>query len=129
MQYDFGSTAQVIVVLFSVGFGAVAQLIAGHRATHWLWLAGALGWLVGAVVMSEVVFATATIDQIHPIIDGLAFDEALLGGLVGGLLAVFTTLALTRHPAQRAGRDRARFGGPDEGSAGIADVWSDTGSG
>jgi len=97
MQYDLGSTAQVIVMLFAIGFGAVAQIVAGNRATHWLWSAGALGWLVGAVFMSEVMFATATIDQIQPIVDRLAFDEALLGGLVGGLVAVSATWALTRH--------------------------------
>ena len=96
MQYDLGSTAQVILIFFAVGFGAVAQLVLGDRATRWVWLTGALGWLVGAVFMSEVLFATATEDEIQPIIQGLAFDEALLGGLIGGLVAVTATWLVAR---------------------------------
>ena len=96
MQFDLGSTAQVIVIFFAIGFGAVAQLVMGARATNWLWLTGALGWLVGALFMSEVLFATATEDEIQPIIDGLAFDEALLGGLIGGLAAIVLTWIAAR---------------------------------
>jgi hypothetical protein len=36
-----------------------------------------------------------TADELQPIIDGLAFDEALLGGLIGGLSVVVITLLLT----------------------------------
>lgn len=96
MQFDLGSTAQVILIFFAIGFGAVARLVLGDRATRWVWLTGALGWLVGGLFMSEVVFATATEDEIQPIIDGLAFDEALLGGLVGGLVAVAATWLVAR---------------------------------
>ncbi len=96
MQYDLGSTAQIILIFFAIGFGAIAQLIVGDRATRWLWLTAAAGWLVGAIFMSEVMFATATEDEIQPIVDGLAFDEALLGGLVGGLVAVALTWAAAR---------------------------------
>ena len=103
MQFDLGSTAQVIVAFFALGFGAVAQLIVGDRASRWLWVVAAAGWVVGAVFMSEVLFATATQDEIQPIIDGLAFDEALLGGLVGGVVAAAATWAATRQvPATRA---------------------------
>ncbi len=95
-QYDLGSTAQVILIFFAIGFGAVAQLVMGKRATGWLWLTGALGWIAGSVFVSEVLFATATEEEIQPIVDGLAFDEALLGGLVGGLLAVVATWLVAR---------------------------------
>jgi chorismate synthase len=102
MQFDLGSTAQVIVAFFALGFGAVAQLIVGDRASRWLWVVAAAGWVVGAVFMSEVLFASATQDEIQPIIDGLAFDEALLGGLVGGVVAAAATWAATRQvPATR----------------------------
>jgi hypothetical protein len=40
-----------------------------------------------------------TVDEIQPIIDGLAFDEALLGGLLGGVVAFGAAWLLTRHPA------------------------------
>jgi hypothetical protein len=48
-------------------------------------------WFVGGMFISEIVFATATVDEIQPIIDGLAFDEALLGGLLVGLPVVLFT--------------------------------------
>jgi hypothetical protein len=88
MNFDLGSTAQQIVIFYAIGFGAVAQLLIGQRGPNWIWLAGALGWLAGALFASEVLFSSATIDEIQPMIEGLAYDEALLGGLVTGLLAV-----------------------------------------
>jgi hypothetical protein len=44
-----------------------------------------MGWFIGGLVTSEVLFASATIDELQPIVDGLMFDEALLGGLVVGV--------------------------------------------
>ncbi len=86
MQYDLGLTGLGILVIVALAFGAVAQLV-GRAETPWLWVLGAAGWFVGGLYMSEALFATATIDEIQPIVDGLAFDEALLGGLIGGVLA------------------------------------------
>jgi hypothetical protein len=86
MQYDLGLTGLGILVIFSLVFGVVVQII-GRARSPWLWLVGAAGWFVGGLYMSEVLFATATIDEIQPIVDGLAFDEALLGGLIGGVVA------------------------------------------
>jgi hypothetical protein len=51
----------------------------GRSETRWLWLLAASGWLVGGLLMSEVVFATAASDEIEPMNDGLAFDEDLRG--------------------------------------------------
>jgi len=96
MTYDIGSTGQIIVLGFAFGFGAIAQVILGRSRSSWFWLAGALGWAVAAVFASEVLFATATVDQIQPIIDGLAFDEALLGGLLGGVVLVAIAWFLAR---------------------------------
>lgn len=96
MTYNLESTGLTILLGFSVGFGAIAQLIVGNRATPWLWLTGAVGWLVGGIVASEVVVGTMTVEEIQPIIGGLAFDEALLGGLIGGLLAVVATWLVAR---------------------------------
>ena len=101
MQYDLGLTGLGILVIFSLAFGAVTQLI-GRAETPWLWVFGAAGWFAGGLYMSEVLFATATIDEIQPIVDGLAFDEALLGGLIGGVLATlvarFATGSSPFHP-------------------------------
>lgn len=96
MTYDLGSTGLQILLAYSFGFGAIVQLIVGVSRTRWLWLLAAAGWFVGGLFMSEVLFAKATIDEIQPIIDGLAYDEALLGGLVGGLIVAIATWFVTR---------------------------------
>jgi hypothetical protein len=96
MEFDLGFQAIALVTVFSLVFGVVAQLLLGARAhTHWLWLIAAAGWWIGALFASEVVFATATADELQPIIDGLALDESLLGGLIGGVAAVALTLLAT----------------------------------
>lgn len=97
MNYNLESVGLTILVGFSFGFGAIAQLIMGKRATSWLWLLGAAGWFIGGIVTSEVVVGTMTAEEIQPIIGGLAFDEALLGGLIGGLLVVAATWLLARQ--------------------------------
>jgi hypothetical protein len=101
MQFELGNYGIQILLGFAVGFGAIAQLIVGKVTTRWLWLIGAAGWLVGGLFMSEVLFGKATVDEIQPIIDGLAYDEALLGGLVGGLLFVVITWLVARSMTGR----------------------------
>jgi hypothetical protein len=96
MQWDLGLQALAIVSALSLGFGAVAHLIVG-RANRWTWLIGAVAYFAGAVFVSEVLFATATEAELQPQIDGLSFDEALLGGLVVGLVAVVVTWFLGRQ--------------------------------
>jgi hypothetical protein len=96
MLYDLGSYGLQILLGFSIAFGGLAYLIAGRATTRWLWLIASAGWFIGGLVFSEVLFATATVDQIQPIIDGLAFDEALLGGLIGGFLATVATWLAVR---------------------------------
>lgn len=101
MQFDLGVVGLGILVVISLAFGVAVQLIAmavrGRSASPWFWLVGAVGWFVGGLYMSEVLFATATIDQIQPIIDGLALDESALGGVVLGSAAVGATALLTRR--------------------------------
>ena len=43
------------------------------------------------------MFATATVDELQPMIDGLAFDEAMLGGLLAGIVVVIVTWFVTRR--------------------------------
>ena len=96
MQFDLGFQGLGLLILISLVFGAIAQVVAGRRAgTRWLWLIAATGWLVGGLFASEVVWGGSTADELQPIIDGLAFDESLLGGLIGGLAAVVITLLVT----------------------------------
>lgn len=95
MQFDLGLQGLGILAACSLGFGIVAQII-GRSAGRWMWLIAALGWFVGGLFMSEVMFATSTEDEIQPIIDGLAFDESLLGGLILGTLTALATWFLAR---------------------------------
>ena len=97
MVFDMGVTGLGIVAALALGFGAVAQLITWRTGTRWMWLIAAAAWFVGGVFVSEVMFATHTEDEIQPIIDGLAFDEALLGGLVVGLAVAIVTWVVTRQ--------------------------------
>lgn len=96
MQFDLGIVGLGLLLVLSLGFGLVAQLVVGTRHTRWMWLIGATAWFLGGLYFSEVLFAWATIDDIQPIIDGLAFDEALLGGLLVGVPVVIATWFLTR---------------------------------
>jgi len=90
VEFDLGLQGLGILAACGLGFGAVAQIFA-WSTTRWMWLAVALGWFVGGLFVSEVLFATATEGEIQPIIDGLAFDESLLGGVIGGTLAGVAT--------------------------------------
>ena len=55
MQFDLGLTGLGLLVVISLGFGAVAQFFGSGR-THWLWLIAAIGWFIGGLFASEVVW-------------------------------------------------------------------------
>jgi hypothetical protein len=97
MQFDLGSVGLGLLLAISLVLGLLAQLAVGMGRTRWMWLIGATAWFIGGLYFSEVLFAWATIDDIQPIIDGLAFDEALLGGLLVGVPVVLATWFLTRR--------------------------------
>ena len=89
MQYDLGLTGLGLLVLLSLAFGGVAQLV-GRTRIRWQWLVAAVGFFVGGLIASEAIWADPTLD-LEPIIDGLSVDEALLGGLIGGVIADIAT--------------------------------------
>ncbi len=97
MRFDLGLEGLAYLIGMSLGFGIIAQVVAWRWATHWMWLIGAVAYLIGGLFCSEVVFASATIDELQPMIDGLAFDESMLGGLLVGVPVVLVTWYLTRH--------------------------------
>ena len=102
MLWDIGLRGLGILIGYSLVFGVVAQLALWRATgTRWLWLIGATGWFIGGLFASEVLFATATIDQLQPIEDGLVFDEAMLGGFIVGLALVLTTWYVTRRSGSR----------------------------
>ena len=93
---DLGLQGLGILVVISLAFGVLAQLVAGGRTgTRWLWLIAGAGWFVGGLITSEVLFAGVSEEDLQPVIDGLAFDESLLGGLVVGVVTVIVTLIST----------------------------------
>ena len=101
MQWDLGLQGLGILVGLSLGFGLIAQFV-GKAGTRWDWLIGATAYFIGGLFVSEVMFGTMTVDDIQPIIDGLAFDEAMLISLIPGILAVLVArLATGGSPFRR----------------------------
>lgn len=94
MQFDLGVMGLGLLVIISLGFGLLAQFV-GRAGTRWAWLLAATGWFVGGLFASEVLWGKMTEGEIQPIIDGLALDESLLGGLIVGLVVVVVTRYLT----------------------------------
>jgi hypothetical protein len=53
--------------------------------------------------VSEVLFGWATEEELQPNIDGLSFDEVLLGVLVAGLVVLVARLVAWRRDGHRTG--------------------------
>ena len=97
MEYDLGLQGLGILVGMALVFGVLAHLSAARVSTRWIGVIGAVGFFVGGLVASEWVYAWATVDDLQPLIDGLFLDEAMLGGIVVGLVTVAVTWLLTRQ--------------------------------
>lgn len=106
MQWDLGLEGLGLLILMSLGFGVIAQLVVGRATTRWLWLIATAGYFVGGLLASEVWFGWATKEELQPNIDGLSFDEVLLLGLAAGIVTVLVTWYVTRrrrrHPTRLA---------------------------
>jgi hypothetical protein len=98
MQWDLGFQGLGLLVLMSLAFGAIAQIVVGRATRRWLWLIAAGTYFVAGVIISEVWFGWATAAELQPNIDGLSFDEVLLLGLIPGVAAVVITWFVTRQP-------------------------------
>lgn len=105
MQWDLGVAGVGLLVAMSLGFGLLAQLVAGRAktATRWLWLIAAGAFFVAGLFTSEVWFGWATEEDLQPNIDGLSFDETLLFGLMAGIASV----VITRYVRHRRLQHRA----------------------
>lgn len=97
MQWDLGLQGVGLLIAMSLGFGAIAQLVAGRSTTGWLWLIAAGAYFVSGLLISEVWFGWATEEDLQPNIDGLSFDEVLGIALVPGIASVL----VTRHVMQK----------------------------
>jgi hypothetical protein len=97
MNYDLGLQGLALLIIPAIAFGLVAQLIVWRSATHWMWLIGAVAWFIGGLFASEVLYGSEVTEQnLQPLVDGLLWDEALIGGLVTGLIVVLVTWFATR---------------------------------
>ena len=96
MQWDLGLRGLGLLILMSLGFGVVAQLIGGKAITRWFWLIAAAAFFLVGLFISEVWFGWATEEELQPNIDGLSFDEVLIG-LVSGLVAVLVIRYVSRR--------------------------------
>lgn len=97
MHFDLGLQGLGILLGTSLIFGVAAQIVFLKSAPRWLGIVGAAAWFVGGLIASEVVWGTLTEKDIQPIIDGLAFDESLLGGLIVGVPSVLVAWFLMRR--------------------------------
>ena len=98
MNYDLGLQGLALLIIPALLFGLVAQLLAWRSASHVIWLIGAIAWFVGGLFASEVLFGSETTEEnLQPLIDGLLWDEALIGGFVTGMIAVIAAWLATRH--------------------------------
>ncbi len=104
MQWDLGLQGVGLLVAMSLGFGAIAQLVAGRSTTRWLWLIAAATYFVGGLLISEVWFGWATEEDLQPNIDGLSVDEVLLFALVPGIASVLLTRYVTRRRRRHSAR-------------------------
>ena len=104
MEFDLGFQGLAILFALAVGVGLVAQFL-GRPGTVWAGLIAGVAAFLGGPFVSEVMFAGATEEEIQPVIDGLAFDEALLGSILVGLVAMLVTRYLA-HGAPFGGHGR-----------------------
>lgn len=102
MEWDLGIQGVGLLVAMSLGFGVIAQLVAGRVTTRWMWLIAAGTYFLSGLFISEIWFGWATEDDLQPNIDGLSFDEVLLIGLIPGIAAILITRYVARRRRRRA---------------------------
>ena len=102
MQWDLGPQGVALLAAMSLIFGLFTQVVFWHAASRWLWaIASVAAFAVGACI-SEVMFGWATAEELQPNIDGLSFDEVLIGFVLGGFAVLVARYLLYRqrhHPA------------------------------
>jgi len=83
MRWDLGWQGIGVLAGLSLAFGVVAQPLFRRRFAWWVGPLAAGISVVGGLLISEVVFGWATAEDLQPNIDGLSFDEVLVGDLIG----------------------------------------------
>jgi hypothetical protein len=106
MQWDLGIVGLTVLAAMTLGFGLIAHLAIGREGPRWTWLAAGAAYFVLGLAISELWFGWATEEDLQPNIDGLSFDETLLG-LVPGVVAIVLVRRHVRR-SRRSGTDTAR---------------------
>lgn len=96
MKLELALEGFALLYMFSTIFGGAAHVMFARSSTRWMWLIGSVAFFIGGLVMSEVFFGTATVDDVQPFIGGLAVDESAFGGLLLGVPVVIATWYLAR---------------------------------
>jgi hypothetical protein len=100
MRWDLGPQGLALLVAMSLAFGVIAQII-GRTVTRWMWLIATPVFFAMGLFISEVWFGWATEEELQPNIDGLSFDEVLLG-LIPGIAALLITRYMVRRNRRRS---------------------------
>jgi len=101
MQWDLTAEGLAMLVVMSLLFGVVVQVVFLRRGVWWIGLVtGAASFVVGLFI-SEVWFGWATEAELQPNIGGLSFDEVLIGYLLMGVVVLMARY-LTRSRAHEA---------------------------
>jgi Na+/proline symporter len=97
MQWDLGFQGIGVLMLLALGFGVFTQLMFWSRTTRWAGLIGTAAYFVAGLLISEVWFGSATQAELQPNIDGLSFDEVLLGYVVAVPIVLVTRYRTRRN--------------------------------
>lgn len=97
MQWDLGVQGLAVLGVMSILFGAFAQLVFWGRALPLIALGSAVASFAVGLLISEVWFGWATEAELQPNIDGLSFDEVLIGYLVGVPIVFLARWATSRR--------------------------------
>jgi hypothetical protein len=115
MELDLGVAGVALLVVMALGFGLVAQIVAGRGTTRWMWSIGAGTFFVVGLLVSEAWFGWATEEDLQPNYDGLSFDETLLAILPSTVVVYLARRVIQRRRAAQEGRVGAAAGPPRSG--------------
>jgi cation transport ATPase len=101
VQWDLGIQGVALLIVMALGFGVLTQIVFWHRTTAWLGLIAAAAFFVVGAFISEVWFGWATAEELQPNIDGLSFDEVVLGLFVSIAVVLAARYRIGRSPGHR----------------------------
>jgi hypothetical protein len=83
VEWDLGLEGFAVLAVMSLAFGIFTQVVFWGLVSRWLWLAASAVFFLAGLFISEAWFGWATEEELQPNIDGLSFDEVMLGYVIG----------------------------------------------